>query len=391
MQKALTLRTLELLKPTGRRYDVRDAHLPGFNARVGSGGNITIEVVYRYGPKQRRVRLGRYPLLGLTEARERAMEMLRKVNEGGDPSVSRRTHSHRVEHVVDEFITKYAKPKNRTWADAQALLRREFVNRHGHRDIRTIARAEILDILDANVERGAPYQANRARSHLLKLFNWCIERSYVERNPVQGIKPLTKERKRDRILTTDEVSRAPERYEPMRALLNRSLAFAGLEVDQAGTLSSVEAARTLPEAEQRARELRADLEGRGVHADVLRFCRAELLADNYFHAVQEAVKSVAVKMRARTGLTDDGTALVDRVLGGDPPLLAINARMTISERSEQSGFANLVRGAFGMFRNPTAHEARIHWPMTKEDAEDLLTILSLIHRRLDAAHMPARV
>lgn len=207
MQKALTLRTLESLKPTGRRYDVRDAHLPGFCARVGPSGNIVFEIVYRYGTKQRRVRIGRYPLLGLTEARERAMEMLRKVDEGGDPSVSRRSHSHRVEHVVDEFITKYARPKNRTWADAQALLRREFVNRHGHRDIRTITRAEILDILDANVERGAPYQANRARSHLLKLFNWCIERSYVDRNPVQGIKPLTKERKRDRILTNDEIKR----------------------------------------------------------------------------------------------------------------------------------------------------------------------------------------
>src|SRR3546814_934169 len=123
--------------------------------------------------------------------------------------------------------------------------------------------------------------------------------------------------------------------------------------------SDLEAAQTLPEAQRRARELRADLEGRGVHADVLKFCRAELLADDYFHAVQEAVKSVADKMRSRTGLTDDGASLVDRALGGEPPLLAINARTTGSQRSEQSGFANLVRGAFGMFRNPTAHEPRI--------------------------------
>lgn len=186
-------------------------------------------------------------------------------------------------------------------------------------------------------------------------------------------------------------SRDPERYEPMRALLNQALAFAGLVVDQAGNLTKADAVQTLPEAQRRARELRADLEGRGVHPDVLKFCRAELLADNYFHAVQEAVKSVADKMRTRTGLTDDGAGLVDRVLAGDPPLLAINARASASERSEQSGFANLVRGTFGMFRNPTAHEARIHWTMTKEDAEDLLTIVSLIHRRLDKAYMPPRV
>ncbi len=186
-------------------------------------------------------------------------------------------------------------------------------------------------------------------------------------------------------------SREPQRYEPMRALLNRALAFAGLFVHETGELKSAETAQTLPEAQRRARDLRADLEGRGVHPDVLKFCRSELVADNYFHAVQEAVKSVADKMRSRTGLTDDGATLVNRVLDGSPPLLAINSNASVSELSEQSGFANLVRGTFGMFRNPTAHEARINWKMTKEDAEDLLTIVSLIHRRIDKAHMPSRV
>lgn len=185
-------------------------------------------------------------------------------------------------------------------------------------------------------------------------------------------------------------SREPHRFEPLRAKLNQALAFAGLVVAESGELQSAAVAVTLPEAQRRARDLRTDLETRGVHPDVLRFCRAELLADDYFHAVQEAVKSVADKMRSRTGLTDDGGTLVDRVLSGDPPMLAINARTSVSERSEQSGFANLVKGTFGMFRNTTAHEARIHWPMTKGDAEDLLTLVSLIHRRLDAATMPPR-
>lgn len=72
-------------------------------------------------------------------------------------------------------------------------------------------------------------------------------------------------------------------------------------------------------------------------------------------------------------------------------MLAINKLSTISEKSEQTGFANLVKGTFGMFRNTTAHEARVNWTMTKRDAEDLLTIVSMIHRRLDDAIMPPRV
>lgn len=73
------------------------------------------------------------------------------------------------------------------------------------------------------------------------------------------------------------------------------------------------------------------------------------------------------------------------VLCGETPRLAINELLTESQRSEQSGFANLIKGVFGMFRNTTAHEARILWAMSKEDAEDLLSLASLIHRRLDAA------
>jgi len=188
----------------------------------------------------------------------------------------------------------------------------------------------------------------------------------------------------------ERYARCPERFEPMRTNLNRALSFAGLAVDAAGTLSSAERARTLSEAERRAQELKNDLTARGVHPDVLRFCRAELVADDYFHAVLEATKSIADKLRARTGLADDGAVLVDRALGGDLPMLAINDLSSESERGEQRGFANLVKGVFGMFRNPTAHAPRIHWAMNKADAEDLLSLASLIHRRLDAARMPPR-
>ena len=185
-------------------------------------------------------------------------------------------------------------------------------------------------------------------------------------------------------------AREPERFEPLRANLNRALAFVGLAVDATGSLNSATQAYTLTEAARRAQDLRADLTARGVHPDILRFCRAELVADNYFHAVLEATKSVADKLRSKTGLTDDGAALVDRALTGNSPMLAINALSTESQKKEQSGFANLVKGTFGMFRNTTAHEARILWPMGKADAEDLLSLASLIHRRLDAAVLPPR-
>ena len=67
------------------------------------------------------------------------------------------------------------------------------------------------------------------------------------------------------------------------------------------------------------------------------------------------------------------------------PHLALNKLETQSETSEQKGFVNLLKGIFGTFRNTTAHNPKVLWVIEEQDALDILSILSLIHRRLDGA------
>ena len=105
-----------------------------------------------------------------------------------------------------------------------------------------------------------------------------------------------------------------EHFETERSKLNAVMGFAGYELGEDGGLTVVTSIKTLSEAEARAGAFRKALVGRQVHADVLRFCKAELLVDNYFHAVFEAVKSVGENLRLRTGLVSDGAALVDEAL-----------------------------------------------------------------------------
>ena len=127
-----------------------------------------------------------------------------------------------------------------------------------------------------------------------------------------------------------------------------------------------------------------------MHPDVLRFCRPELVQKNYFHAVFEATKSVAEKIRMRTGYTSDGSRLVGDALGigsSGMPALAFNMLSNETERSEHTGLTMLIKGMFGTFRNTTAHAPKITWPIELEDALDLLTLASLLHRRLDAPHV----
>ena len=179
--------------------------------------------------------------------------------------------------------------------------------------------------------------------------------------------------------------RCESRFETMRENLNRALALAGLCVTQEGKIVFAQSVSTIREADRRARELRTSLQSRNVHPDVLRFCKAELLNDNYFHAVLEAVKSIFAKIRHLTGLSDDGESLVNTAFRIDRSILAINDLRTASEKSEQQGFAHLIKGVNAVFRNPAAHEPKVEWSMPREDAEDLLSVASFIHRRLDAA------
>ena len=175
--------------------------------------------------------------------------------------------------------------------------------------------------------------------------------------------------------------------------LNNVLSFEGLLLGEDGQVVLSKKATTINEAAARASRLKEKLVLRNVHPDVLRFCREELLVDNYFHAVFEATKSVAEKIRNKTGLTSDGSSLVDAAFAfkSNVPHLALNSLQTESEKSEQRGFMNLLKGLFGTFRNITAHAPKITWPIEELDALDILSMVSLIHRRLDRATEASKI
>ncbi|PZR10869.1 MAG: TIGR02391 family protein [Flavobacterium psychrophilum] len=177
-----------------------------------------------------------------------------------------------------------------------------------------------------------------------------------------------------------------EQFELYRIDINKRLLFIGFELLETGKFRKVTEAKTIPEAQRRADVLKSKLKDRQVHADVLLFCKAELLQDNYFHAVFEATKSVADKIREKADLTSDGSVLVDTAFGLGQlktPKLAFNTLRTESEESEHKGFMHLVKGLFGMFRNTTAHSPKIKWVIDEQDALDSLTLSSMLHRTLD--------
>ncbi len=176
-------------------------------------------------------------------------------------------------------------------------------------------------------------------------------------------------------------------YDFLLSEVNKVLSFSGLELGEDGRLRTTKRVETLSEAEQRARKLRYKLIERDTHPDVLVFCKAELIQDNYFHAVLEATKSVAEKIRRESRIDLDGSRLIDEAFSFSKekkPRLAFNSLHTVTEQMEHRGLMNLLKGMFGTFRNVTAHAPKITWVMSEQDALDLLSLTSFLHRRIDA-------
>lgn len=206
MQKALTTKTLDALKGNEKRYDIHDLHCPGLSVRVSPTGRRVFSIKFRFGLAQKRITLGVYPRMSLATAREKTIDILRQTDEGIDPTKQRRRPDMKVESICREFIRLHAKVRNKSWREAERTLERELISAHGQRDIREIKKRDILDAMDAAMDRGSGYQANRILSHVRKLFNWCIERDILDKSPVVGLKPPTKEVSRQRALNDDEVA-----------------------------------------------------------------------------------------------------------------------------------------------------------------------------------------
>ena len=187
----------------------------------------------------------------------------------------------------------------------------------------------------------------------------------------------------NRALDPDSYARDKEKIEWRRNELNVVLSFSGFSVREDGKVIHTTKETTLKGARTRAGALRSKLEDRGSHSEIFKYCRAELLEENYFHAVLEAIKGVADRIRDLSGLTSDGAELVNTAFSIKTPILAINKLSTETQQSEQKGFSNMIVGIFGAVRNPTAHAPKISWPMTEQDALDIFAMVSFVHRKLD--------
>jgi uncharacterized protein (TIGR02391 family) len=80
------------------------------------------------------------------------------------------------------------------------------------------------------------------------------------------------------------------------------------------------------------------------------------VSGNYSHTILDAIHHLSNVIREKSGCDGDGAQLIGQVFGGDSPRLKINKFQTQSEKDEQKGIENILRGLYIGIRNPRSHE-----------------------------------
>lgn len=191
-----------------------DAALPGFGVKVTPRARKVFIVLYRTGgagSKLRKYTLGPYGKLTLHQARIAAQKVFAAKLEGRDPAAEkreakRRVVADRVEDLLELFITQRLS-QNRSVNEVSRQLRREIGKPWAGRSIHQISKRDVIDVISAIEQRGAPAAANKALKSVKTFLNWCVGRALLDKSPAEGVPLPTKEITRDRVLEDREVGR----------------------------------------------------------------------------------------------------------------------------------------------------------------------------------------
>ncbi len=219
MAKAFTTKTVENMKPNpDKRLVVPDPGLTGLYLVVQPSGAKTWAVRYRFDGKPVKLTVGTWPKMELAAARAAASVALGAVEHGNNPAAEKKAEKAAGVAVVDPAFADRDKIKTliaqfnkrhlstlRSGAQALDFLTRFVVKAWGERDIKSITKRDVIDLLDGIMDSGKATTANRVKAHLSSFLNWCVGRDIIAISPMSGVKAPGKEVTRDRALSDDEI------------------------------------------------------------------------------------------------------------------------------------------------------------------------------------------
>jgi integrase len=202
-KRKLTELYVRKLSPSVRPFIVWDAHQHGLALSVQPTGHKAWKTIYSYHGRPRWFHIGNANAIGLSDARKLANRIMFKVADGSDPCAERKAE--RAQGTFEELATRYAKEyaqrKNKSWKQADALVRRHLIPRWAKLPAADIARADVKAAM-ANIS--APIVANQVLASASAIFAWAIREDILKANPCMLVE-RNKTKSRERVLADHEI------------------------------------------------------------------------------------------------------------------------------------------------------------------------------------------
>lgn len=163
--------------------------------------------MYRIGTHLRRYTIGTTDKWTLADARDEAREALRGAARGNDPALNKQAErtADTFSELVEVYLEKHATNK-RSGREDKRILNKYLLPKLRHMRAKDVTRAQIRSILE-EIAKDAPIMANRVLASVRKMYNWAIGHDLVEQNPCFKLPAPSKERRRDRVLSVDELKK----------------------------------------------------------------------------------------------------------------------------------------------------------------------------------------
>lgn len=156
--------------------------------------------------KRARTRIGRYPDMGVSKARQKARELLAGISEGVDPASEKRAQaaSMTVADLVQIYVARRASDARRG-DEIERRLRHDLLPLIGKVKLADLHRRDLTRCIDAMMDRGAKAGANRLFDDIRAMVRWAKARGDLETNLVDGMQRPADTVQRDRVLSHGEL------------------------------------------------------------------------------------------------------------------------------------------------------------------------------------------
>jgi integrase len=200
-----------LPRPTKGKQITPDGEIAGFGARVTAAGfrSYVLRYTTRAG-RERVYTIGSADVWRCADARMRARELRREIDDGGDPlgAIEAERAAPTITDLIERFREEHL-PKKRpgTVKDYECLIRLHVVPHFGqHTKVGDVTFADIDRLHHKITVAGSPYQANRCITVLSKMFALAVRWDMRADNPCKHVE-RNREHHRRRYLSGDELVR----------------------------------------------------------------------------------------------------------------------------------------------------------------------------------------